>query len=402
MNELKKAYSISITINKETCTKKSSAGYIMNILNKNSLSYCFPENSYCQDPIHKDLNDLEYVYVAKENSLNLNYNLKIKGSDIQDKLLYRYPNLTLPRSKVEILKDKYNVKIIRDRSKSDYQIISHKHIEKLFIRTWKRIYDKESVIKHVNTLKESLDVETFTSLTEFLEKISEDSYVHIFINQNWNDDFNIISGLVNPRNIENYIANPHLLTNYEDFISINNNPNLILDEDVSKICSEDSVIITEEQYYSLSSIFKSEDPENMAIGLEVLANCNIEQSLDKASLLYFHYANKFKNAKNWNTVNVKTLRSRLEKAGIKEDYNKGIYPYERLFRYLKENHAITEFAYKATIVSISETVFTNIGLTESHVFKLDISDIKLSKEFAIKEVNPNQLTFDELLDNVPF
>jgi hypothetical protein len=399
MNELKKAYSISITINKETCTY---AGNKSNILNKNSLSYCFPEHSYNQSMVHKDLNDLEYVYASKESSLNLSYNLKIKGSDIQDKLLYRYPNLTLPRSKVEILKDKYNVKIIRDRSKSDYQIISHKHIEKLLIRSWRKIYDKESVIKHVNTLKESLDVETFASLTEFLEKISEDSYIHIFINKGWNDNFNTISHLVNPNNIKNYISNPYLLTNYEDFISINNNPNLILDEDVSKICSEDSVIITEEQYDSLSSIFKSEDAENMAIGLEVLANCNIEQSLDKASLLYFHYASKFKYAKNWNSINVKALRVRLDPVGSYEGYNRHIYPYERLFKFLKKYNSITEFAYKNAIISIFETLIDSIGLKESTVFKLKISDIKLSREFAIEQVDPNQLTFDKLLDNVPF
>ena len=77
-----------------------------------------------------------------------------------------------------------------------------------------------------------------------------------------------------------------------------------------------------------------------------------------------------------------------------------MYPYEKLFRYLKENDAITEFAYKATIVDISETVFTDIGLTKSDIFKLDISDVKLSKEFTVKEVDPNQLSFGELLADV--
>ena len=34
--------------------------------------------------------------------------------DLQDKKLYRYPKLSLPRQKVDLLKDSYNVKIIRD------------------------------------------------------------------------------------------------------------------------------------------------------------------------------------------------------------------------------------------------------------------------------------------------
>tara|TARA_R110001632_G_scaffold27526_4_gene73864 strand:+ start:301 stop:1509 length:1209 start_codon:yes stop_codon:yes gene_type:complete len=396
MNKLKKVYGLSITINKETTirTKNSTS-----ILEKNSLSYENRITRYHNCEAYTDLNDLSYVYAGTKNDLHLNYNLKIKGSDIQDKLLYRYPNLTLPRTKVEILKDKYNVKIIRDVSKSDYQIISHNFVEKMFVHTWQTLYSKQSIVEYVNKFIKFFTTDAAVSLTEFLSKIPEDSFINMSINRNWNDDFNFISNLVDTNNIKekDSLTTALILKSYKDFNNINNDKsNLILDEDVSKICSEDSVIITEEQYDSLFSIFKSEDNDNIAIGLEVLANCNLEESLDKASLLYFFYANKLRYSKNWNSINVKALRKRLDSAGTMwSNHNRHIGGHEKLFKFLKNNNSITEFAYRKAIDSISNTILDDIGLAKSSVFKLKLTDIKLSEEFAIKEVNPNQLTLDE-------
>tara|TARA_R110000851_G_scaffold100671_1_gene216343 strand:+ start:8661 stop:9857 length:1197 start_codon:yes stop_codon:yes gene_type:complete len=392
MNELKKVYTISISINKETTI---DTGNNNNILKENSLSYGSSIGSDVGK--YKDENNLEYVYVGETDSLNVKYNSNIKGSDIQDKLLYRHPNLTLPRSKVEILKDKYNVRVIRDASKSDYQIISKKYIDSMFVRQWVTIYPKESIVRYINRFSQNLNTEAALSLTKFLEKTSENAYFKIYINRGWSTGFDFISDLVSTSHIESDVCihNGKYLTNIEAYNNLNNKSNLILDEDVSKICSEDSVIITEEQYESLVSIFKSEDKDNMAIGLEVLANCNIEKSLDKAALLYFHYSDSFRHVKNWNSINVKALRVALDPVGTVSYYSVNLSSYNKLFNFLKKNNSITEFAYKHVLTSISERVLAKIGLTNSEVFELKLSDIKLKSEFAVKQADPNQLIFDE-------
>jgi hypothetical protein len=409
MNELKKVYVISITINKETTADLGTGDSILLL---DSLSYStewLRNNWHVKSEVNYDLQGVECLYVnpasgnhKEDLSVISDKALNITGADIQDKLLYRYPDLTLPRSKVDLLKDKYNVKIIRDRTKADYKIISKKYINNMFHGGWQSVYTKKAINHYVTDLNEHLDSQAKASLENFLNKISEDSYFHISINYNWSDNFDTLKRVTKVSNISDIdvISRPLYLTDAVAFKSMSDSNNLVMDSHISKICSEDSVVLTEDQYKSLNSMFKSKDIDNMAVGLEMLANCNIEKSLDKAALLYFKHAYYLRNAKNWNTVNVKTLRSRLEKAGTKDDYNRGMYPYERLFRYLKENDAITEFAYKATIVDISETVFADIGLTKSDIFKLDISDIKLSKEFAVKEVDPNQLSFGELLADV--
>ena len=139
MNELKKVYVISITINKETTANLGNGDSILLL---DSLSYStewLRNNWHVKSEVNHDLQGVECLYIdpdSKNHNKFLQYDvsiisdkaLNITGADIQDKLLYRYPNLTLPRSKVDLLKDKYNVKVIRDRTKADYKIISKKYI----------------------------------------------------------------------------------------------------------------------------------------------------------------------------------------------------------------------------------------------------------------------------------
>ena len=40
--------------------------------------------------------------------------LNLKSTMIQDKSFYRFPDLSLPRQKVDLLKDKYNIKVTRE------------------------------------------------------------------------------------------------------------------------------------------------------------------------------------------------------------------------------------------------------------------------------------------------
>ena len=50
--------------------------------------------------------------------------VSLDSSMIQDASFYRYPKLTLPRTKVDILKEKFNISITRAEDKADYKIIS--------------------------------------------------------------------------------------------------------------------------------------------------------------------------------------------------------------------------------------------------------------------------------------
>ena len=62
--------------------------------------------------------------------------------DIDGATLYRYPKLSLPRVKLDGLKDKYNIKVVRDQHKANYSIVSNKLIDSLFTDSWDSYYQK--------------------------------------------------------------------------------------------------------------------------------------------------------------------------------------------------------------------------------------------------------------------
>ncbi len=45
--------------------------------------------------------------------------------------MYRYPNLSLSRDKLSLMKEKYGTRVVRDRDSADVNVISEKTIEKL-------------------------------------------------------------------------------------------------------------------------------------------------------------------------------------------------------------------------------------------------------------------------------
>jgi hypothetical protein len=66
--------------------------------------------------------------------LKLNKNLL----NLQDKTIYRYSDLNLPRQKVDLLKDKFNIKITRNSDIADIHVISYQFIESLLTFEWAR------------------------------------------------------------------------------------------------------------------------------------------------------------------------------------------------------------------------------------------------------------------------
>ena len=50
-------------------------------------------------------------------------------------------------------------------------------------------------------------------------------------------------------------------------------------------------------------MLKSEDGANKAMGLEIMANCNIAESHTFIALLFYFWSEDMKLSKNWNHVN---------------------------------------------------------------------------------------------------
>ena len=72
--------------------------------------------------------DMHQTYFAGTTQVDIKgVNIsKVNTVDIQSKSFYRYPKLDLPRMKVDLLKEKYDISITRNKDAADYKVISLK------------------------------------------------------------------------------------------------------------------------------------------------------------------------------------------------------------------------------------------------------------------------------------
>ena len=64
--------------------------------------------------------------------------MQIKGCSI-----YRYPKLSLPRQKVDHLKQSANISVTRNKETADYHIVSAKYIDSFFESSWASFLSNE-------------------------------------------------------------------------------------------------------------------------------------------------------------------------------------------------------------------------------------------------------------------
>ena len=119
---MNKAYELKITRVSDADEIKGSV---------NNVGYWIGEKVSWRDPLH----NIVKLDIASEPDM----------IEIQNAKLYRYPKLSLPRVKVETLKEKYDVKVVRDSTKADYSIVSNKMIEDLLTVSWRSYYNKDAV-----------------------------------------------------------------------------------------------------------------------------------------------------------------------------------------------------------------------------------------------------------------
>ena len=120
-------------------------------------------------------------------SLSLPMVTNVKNLSLQDKKIYRFPKLDLPRQKVDLLKEKYNCKVIRDSSKADVAVVSYKLFNSIFDREWnssityKKAFDILVYMKEKSILSDLAVVK----LQNFLQTAPTDSMVTFNIRKHW-------------------------------------------------------------------------------------------------------------------------------------------------------------------------------------------------------------------------
>jgi len=345
--------------------------------------------------------------------------------EIDGATLYRYPKLSLPRVKLDTLKDKYNVRVVRDQKKANYSIVSNKLVASLLTETWDNYYTKDYLNLFIETLKKHSDKFIYSdsfidNIESLYNKLGDTCHVAIKTGYSYNssDEINIFYDDWNKASrkfIEdnNYPGNYSVILeneNVNQFRELTKN-RLVLDKCINKICNEDSHIITEDEVVSTTQMLKSGDNDAVSLAVEMLANCNVEECLDKVAFMWTMNYDDIRYANNWNTVNVKALRERLQDITPHNTNYYQIQVYEKLMAELVKEQSLTEWAWKTIRETVHKEVVVRYGFgkDKNPVFNVSIEDIKLAPEYKnciIKKQSGKEiieeLTQPDGFDDLPF
>lgn len=311
--------------------------------------------------------------------------LPLDKSTIQDKIFYRYPNLTLPRQKIDLLKEKYNISITRGKDKADYKIVSLKYLESLSKTSWSSLYTVSDMITAVESNKNYFDDNTYDTIINDLQGQVPSTLICINVGDGyrWNSTFNITDitkNILSEFGSYNFVPSD-LETDFNEILLASN---IVLDSSLNDIIYEGLHTLTHAEYLSSRDLIRSEDRDNRTLALELLANCNLNKSFDYVSMLYYFYYDYLKDTNNWNNVNVKTLKTSLKE--FTPSYNKdhGRH-YNTYLKKLAEADQLSEFAFKECArYAYHNVIKKSMGLDSESLFNIELSSIKLNPEYISK------------------
>ena len=196
---------------------------------------------------------------------------------------------------------------------------------------------------------------------------------------------------------------------YADYKAITSCNNLVKDTRIVELCNSNLHVLSEEEFKSFNTIFKeSSSNDDKSMALEMMANCNLDKCLDKVAFLYYMHYETLRCCKNWNHINVKTLRKALIDPGYSDDVS--IY-YEKLSKFLIEKNMFSEFIVKEILALIVNQGIRRFGFNKG-MFELDPQDIKISEKYksAIVKNESGENIIDTILagdilsgsDELPF
>lgn len=320
--------------------------------------------------------------------------------DLTNKKIYRYPKLTLPRNKVNLLKDKFNLKLVRDPDKADYHIVSTKLINTLVSFSWNNHYTFNNIFNFFRQLKQDgvLSQSGLTKAQDIINHADRDGMFTFPNSYNYYDDPNgrrtydkfqdarsALSKVSSEDSFEGYKKAIYISGSdqdkLDDYNSIAANTNkLVWDTDILDIIDEDLAVIDNKQYDTIEQMLTTSDRESRTLAVEMLANCNINKSFDVVSGLFYWNYDFFKDSNYWNSVNVKSLREQMKdySGGVSEN---NIYAYNTYLEKLANQGKLTKFAVDRTRDRLANNVM-KMYVNGKNAFTLDKSQLILNPELT--------------------
>jgi hypothetical protein len=262
--------------------------------------------------------DIKQTYLTKVPEMKIDSSGYIPNKG--DKL-YFLPGCSVPRVKMKDLTLQHGIKAVRDIDDANIIVGSKDTVSKMTRGTWEYLVPVELFKEFVDIHRDKLDdyvIDNIESALEFytldglvcnwatVRYFTDDDYTHyesLKANPTW-ENFNS-----NTSEYFTIIEDEHKHT-YDKLI----NKNIISEACILEhLNGPDSVVIDNEMFNQLSTMFDSSDEDNHILAMEIMANSNYKPSLLYLEMLFCNYCNKMYNSRTKNHVNFKSLISYVGK-----------------------------------------------------------------------------------------
>ena len=176
-------------------------------------------------------------YLGNSNNYNEGRYASIKALDIKsidksalkDAKIYRFPKLSLPRDKMELVNNKYGSKIIRDRDKADLAVVSDKYLGSLYTHTWNHIsFESKDSFKNAILNKQFVSDDEITRLEEWFEGINDDDVFAVKRNYYYGHNTRCKTLLDWAKDLQDRTSTSHGSSGYTYYVPVDNCESFIL------------------------------------------------------------------------------------------------------------------------------------------------------------------------------
>lgn len=294
-------------------------------------------------------------------------NMKLYDGPIKDMKIHRLPNINFPRDKMNLLKESHNISIKRNAADADLILVNLKRLSEQYIEDYYNHYHARDIEK---------DVKVITGRYPYF---NDDDYIDC-------PSYRVRSTLrKDAKKVYSYWLKNEL---NEDLLrDMIKNPNKYIDvSTVHKILSAQMHALTDKEFYEMETAIQSDNLIDRQVAVNMLANCDYEESFDRIAYLMYFYGNNIHEVKH--DVHIKSLIQRFNIYYRSFNYYQSgtAQAFGRLIEQLHDENKLTMLILKETIKKLKDYVIRTAGLTGegNYVFKLDT--IKVNPEI-IKGIN---------------
>lgn len=222
---------------------------------------------------------------------------------------YFLPGVSVPRIKLKDLASSHKIKTVRDIQDATVIFTGKKTMHTMTEYNWQHSVNKDALLVFLASAK------TNNNITDYeYEKLV--SVISLSTEDILCTDYQTIRLIVDtdiPYHIESsqYDGSNKFVTINSDYTELYHaiQTRGLYTEDAlyPHLNGPDATIIDEGMYDSISEMFKSSDDDNCTLAMEIMANCDYNESIVYLGLLFNKYGYKIYNMRSKNHVNFKSL-----------------------------------------------------------------------------------------------